>query len=167
MGDECPPIDTSIHRHLAADSFNGVWTLMELPERSVEQDDTMVHAAHASRYHWGVVGQPVLHARGEWQVSGVHYVLGRPEPALHHARRFIEHGIGDLDIAFADEALARACAVAGDDTAAEHHLAHARVPSEAIADLDDREHGLEDIATVRLSSMRIGIAHDEGNGETG
>ena len=42
----------------------------------------MLHAAHASRFHWGEVGEPVNFARGEWQISRVYAVLGRPEPAI-------------------------------------------------------------------------------------
>ena len=47
----------------------------------------MIHAAHASRYHWSQVGEPVNVAHGEWQCSHVYAALGRAEPALHHARR--------------------------------------------------------------------------------
>ena len=43
-------------RRLAADLFNRVWELLDLPGRSRDEDDEMVHAAHASRYLWGRVG---------------------------------------------------------------------------------------------------------------
>src|SRR5205085_2370588 len=103
-------------RRLAASLFNHVWTLLERDSRTEEEDDEMIHAAHASRHHWGAVGAPVNLARGEWQCSRVYAVLGRGEPALWHARRCLElcdrHSIGDFDLAFAYEALARAHAVA-------------------------------------------------------
>ena len=106
-------IDPGTHRALAVDLFNHVWTLLEMPSRTPMQDDEMIHAAHASRHHWGVVGEPANLARGEWQCSRVYSVLGRAEPALWHARRCLaiceEHGIGDWDIAFAWEAIARGC----------------------------------------------------------
>ena len=107
-------------RLLAAQLFNETWRLMELEGRSRDDDDRMIHTAHASRYHWGQApgSTPANLARGEWQISRVYAVLGRPEPALHHARRVLdrcqENGIGDWDLAFACEALARAHAVAGD-----------------------------------------------------
>jgi len=114
-------IDDAARRQLAVDLFNHVWTLMEMPERTRAQDTEMIHAAHASRHHGGEVGTPVNFARGEWQVSRVYTVLGRPEPAIWHARRCLEHceanGIGDWDLAYAYEALARAHALAGDDEA--------------------------------------------------
>ena len=78
----------------------------------------MIHAAHASRYHWGEVGDDGNLARGEWQCSRVYAVLGRAEPALWHARRCVEineaDGIADWDIASAYEAMARAHLAAGD-----------------------------------------------------
>ena len=105
-------IDAETHRQLAVDLFNHTWTLLETTDRTPMQDDEMLHAAHASRHHWGVVGEPVNFARGEWQCSRVYAVLGRAEPALWHGRRCLaiceEHGIGDFDVAFAWEAIARA-----------------------------------------------------------
>jgi hypothetical protein len=98
-------------RQLAVRYFNAVWDLMESKDRTTEDDDLMVHMAHASRYHWGQIGKPENVARGEWQVSRVYAVLRRPEPCLYHAQRVldvcIENGIADWDIAFAYEALAR------------------------------------------------------------
>jgi DNA-binding transcriptional MerR regulator len=154
MSDETtdPAIDRQARRRLAVDLFNHVWTLLETSERTIEQDDEMVHAAHASRYHWGEIGEPANFARGEWQCSRVYAVLGRSEPALHHARRCLEicqkHGIGDWDLAFAYEALARASRVAGDLEARERYARLAREAGAQIREVEDRE-GLEaDLATV-------------------
>src|ERR1700758_5319635 len=109
-------------RKLAITYFNAVWSLMEKENRTTEDDDLMLHMAHASRYHWGEVGAPENVARGEWQGSRVYAVLNRGEPCLYHAHRALEvcvaNGIGDWDIAFAYEALARAHAVSGDAEAA-------------------------------------------------
>lgn len=144
--------DAATHRQLAVDLFNHVWTLLEAPDRTPMQDDEMIHAAHASRYHWGMVGEPVNLARGEWQCSRVYAVLGRAEPALWHARRCLalceEHGIGDFDIAFAWEAIARASRVAGDGTGAAEALACARELAPAIGDAEDRELLESDLATI-------------------
>jgi hypothetical protein len=137
------------HRRLGVDLFNEVWRLLE----SREDDDRMLHAAHASRFHWGEAEErrPENLARGEWQVSRVYSVLGRPEPAIWHARRCLEHceanGIGDWDLAYAYEALTRAHALAGDGEAAEWK-ARARSAGDAIADPEDREHFDEDFAAL-------------------
>ena len=150
-----PPadLDRDARRQLAADLFNHTWTLMELTDRTPMQDDEMIHAAHASRFHWGEVGKPENLARGEWQCSRVYALLRRVEPALWHARRCLaiceEHGIGDWDIAFAWEAIARAQAVAGDRAAVDEAVARARELGAAIAEDEDRELLLSDLATIQ------------------
>jgi hypothetical protein len=139
-------------RASAAALFNGVWELLDRTDRSPADDDRMLHMAHASRYHWGEVGRPVNLVRGEWQCSRVYAVLRRPEPALHHALRALalcrENGIGDFDLAFCLEALARAHAVAGNAAERDRWLAEARQAAGEVADADDRELVLQDLGTV-------------------
>jgi N-acetylglucosamine kinase-like BadF-type ATPase len=136
-------------RQVAVDLFNHVWSLLDVPERTRADDDRMLHAAHASRFHWGEVGEPVNLVRGEWQVSRVYSVLRRPEPALFHARRCLElceqHGIGDFDLAYAYEALARASLVAGQRGAVDQYIDLARDASQRIAEQDDRDLFLKDL----------------------
>jgi hypothetical protein len=140
-------------RQLAKDLFNGTWTLMEQQARSRVEDDTMLHMAHASRHHWGQVSEdPAIHARGEWQCSRVYALLGRAEPSLHHAQRVLdlcrENGIGDWDLAFAHEALARARAVGGDLAAARQHTELALAAAKDITDDEDRDLLLADLETI-------------------
>jgi DNA-binding transcriptional MerR regulator len=145
-------LDAADERRVAAGLFNHVWTLMETTDRTVEQTDEMIHAAHASRYHWGNVGDAANRARGEWQVSRVYAILGRGEPALWHARRCLEicqaNGIGDWDIAFAYEALARASRVAGDLAGRDRYVEHAREAATQIKDEEDRQLVEADLATA-------------------
>ena len=147
-------LDATTRRTLAADLFNHTWTLLELPDRTPEQDDEMIHSAHASRYHWGEVAdrEPVNLARGEWQCSRVYAVLGRAEPALWHARRCLAineaHGSVDWDIASAYEAMARAYLAAGDTGQVAAWKARATAALDGIADLDDRELIEGDLATL-------------------
>lgn len=147
-----PEIDPATRRKLAADLFNHTWTLLEKPDRTQAEDDEMIHSAHASRFHWGEVGEPVNLARGEWQCARVYSVLGRAEPALFHARRCLEinvaNGIEDFDIAAAYEALARAHLTAGDPDQVAHWKAKAVAALDGIADRDDREIVEGDIATL-------------------
>ena len=130
-------------RAIAVELFNEVWRLLEKPRRSKADADRMVHAAHASRHHWGEVGTPVNVAIGEWQVSHVYAVLRRAEPATYHAKRCLalcrEHGIGDFPLAFAYEALARADALAGRRGDLRRHLAAAERAGRRIAEEEDRE----------------------------
>lgn len=141
-------------RRLAADLFNGVWRLLEKEDRSVDDDDTMLHMAHASRYHWGQVGAPVNRSRGEWQVSRVYATLGRAEPALYHARRCLAccesdpDALEDWDLPYAYEALARAHAVAGEAGEAARFAARARELRTQIEDAEDREQLEADLASL-------------------
>ena len=141
-------------RQLAVDLFNHAWTLMELDARTAEQDDELIHAAHASRHHWAAVGTPANLARGEWQLSRVYTVLGRAEPALHHARRCLAYceanpdALEDWDLPYAHEALARAHALAGEADEVGRHAAQARELSARVAGAKDREHLEADLATL-------------------
>jgi hypothetical protein len=143
-------------RLLASDLFNRVWELLEQSRRTREEDDEMLHGAHASRALWAGVGTAAHLARGEWQCSRVYAVLGRPEPALWHARRCLElceqappGTLADFDLPFAFEALARASAVAGDRQAALDWLERGADAAVRIADADDRELAATDLRDVR------------------
>jgi hypothetical protein len=149
-----PPVslEPGLQRRIAAELFNHAWTLMEKRDRTERDTDLMIHAAHASRFLWEDIGEPVNHARGEWQVARVYALALRPEPALHHARRCLEicerHGIGDFDLAFAHEAIARAHAIAGEGDAARRHVEQARDTAARIADPGDRDLVLDDLAAL-------------------
>jgi hypothetical protein len=139
---------TTDHRRLGVDLFNEVWRLIE----TREDDERMLHAAHASRFHWGEAPErkPENLARGEWQVSRVYTVLGLAEPALRHAQRCLgiceANGIGDWDLAYAFEAVARAYMSA--DMQAEA-AAYAKLASEVpVAEDGDREQLARDLATL-------------------
>lgn len=77
----------------------------------------MIHAAHASRYHRGTIVEKVNFTRGDWQIAHVYIIRRHAQPALYHARRCrdqcVTGPIGDFDLVYAHEAVARACACAG------------------------------------------------------
>ncbi|HSL77470.1 MAG TPA: hypothetical protein VK867_11025 [Candidatus Limnocylindrales bacterium] len=147
-------LDPAAHRTIAVALFNHVWTLIDAPDRTSADDDEMIHAAHASRFHWGLADgvEPANLARGEWQCSRVYAVLGRAEPAMWHARRCLaiveDHEIGDFDLAAAYEALARASAVAEDPEGVAAWKAKAVRAIEGISDAEDREPIEQDLATL-------------------
>jgi DNA-binding transcriptional MerR regulator len=147
-------LDPATERALAIALFNRVWALLETPDRAPARTDEMIHAAHASRYHWKQVGEPANLARGEWQCSRVYATLGRSEPALWHARRCLEileaAGIADWDIAAAYEAMGRASAVAGDLPAARAWVERGCEACAAIAEDEDRRLIEADLATIPL-----------------
>jgi hypothetical protein len=112
----------------------------------------MIHAAHASRYHWGEIGTPLEFERGEWQISRVYAVLGRPQAALYHAQRCLDlcqaNEIRDFDLAFAYEALARAYAVAGEMAKSGEYIELAMRAAEEIEDQGNREYLEGELMTI-------------------
>jgi hypothetical protein len=145
-------LERGLQRRLATRLFNRVWELLEGTGRSPDENDEMVHAAHASRFHWGEVGEPVDRARGEWQCSRVYAALGRPEPALHHARRSLDlaesHKLSPYDVGCAHEAIARAAKLSGHADESAQHVALARSAAEEVTDPEQRHVLLGDIDTV-------------------
>jgi hypothetical protein len=150
-----PPftLDPDDERRLAATLFNRTWSFLERTDRGPAEDDEMLHCAHASRHHWGVVGEPVHRARGEWQVSRVYAVLRRSEPALYHARRCLalaeSHGLGPFDVGCGHEALARAYQVAGSAEDVERHLGLGSAAADKVVDAEERELLRSDLGSVR------------------
>lgn len=140
------------HKKMGISLFNKVWDLMENPDRTEDENLEMIHMVHTSRYHWGIAGQPVNLSRGEWQISRVYTVLNRAEPALFHAKRNLEiclsNKIGDFDLAFAYEALARAYQIAGDEENVHQYKKLAYEAAEDIAKKEDKQVVLNDLASI-------------------
>ena len=132
------------HRRLATERYNRTW---ELLESGADPDET-VHAAHASAYHWlhAAGATAANRARSHWLCSHVYAVLGRVEPALHHAERCLTlvegtpKAMEEFDLPSAYEALARAHAVAGDTGEAQRFLELGRAEAAKIEDAEDRRH---------------------------
>jgi hypothetical protein len=144
--------EEQFHKKMAVDLFNRTWDLLDKTERTPEENDELVHAGHASRYHWGKVGSPLNLARGEQQLSHIYAVLKRAEPAIYHGQRALDicqaNGIADFDIAFAYEALARAHAVAGNQPERNRYVELGRAAAGGIAKEEDRKYFLSQLETV-------------------
>ena len=145
------------HRRLGVELYNGTWELIERPARTPDEDDEMLHRAHASAYHWLQAPHTAANrARSQWLCSRVHVLAGQPEGALHHARRCLvlveghSDEMEDWDLAGAHEALARAHLAAGDADEARRYVGLARGAAAAIANPKDREHIDEDLDSLPL-----------------
>lgn len=132
------------HRRFAQQSNGRVWELLSRPQRMPDEEDELLDAAHASRYHWRQIGDAAQRQRGEWLLSRVYGVLGRPAEALDHARRCLAlteadpAAMADFDFAYAYEGMARVCAQSGEHAEAAAWLARAVAAGEAIANDEDR-----------------------------
>lgn len=132
---------TAAHRHFAPRLFNSTWDLIDLPERTPEQEAEMLHMAHASRYHWGQVGGPLQWAIGDWQLARVYAIIGEAEAARRFAHiyqhRAREHSLGAFHLGYACEALARAARAAGDEVECAARVAEARAYLGQVVDQGD------------------------------
>ena len=71
-------LDANTQKSFAAALFSRVWELLEKQDRSTDEVDEMINAAHASRYFWSSVGTAKNYAIGDWQIARVYSTLGRP-----------------------------------------------------------------------------------------
>jgi hypothetical protein len=153
MSDQ-PFDETSGHRHFAMSCFNRAWDYLDLPRRDPGQVDEMLHAAHASFWHWLQVPErtPTNLSIGLWQLARVHAVAGRADEARHWARQCLEvsesEALEPFYRAYAHEAAARAELTAGSDATARSHLAAARALLPAISDLEDRDRLARDLDSL-------------------
>ena len=145
-----------LHKKLGIELFNKTWDLIDKEDKDQQEIDRMIHAAHASRYHWEFAGGPVNIARGEWQISRVYALLKRAEPCLYHAERCLQvtldNDLKDFDLAFAYEAMAMACNLSGDHTAVTKYMTLARDTGSKISDPDDRKYFLSELHTISSGS---------------
>ena len=140
------------HREQAVSCFNKVWELMDKKDRTYEEDIEMIHLAHASRYHWQIVGKPLNWARGEWQISRVYSILEMGESALLHGRISLDickrNNIKDLDLAFAYESLARAHSILNNHSKSGNHFNYAKEAAQQIANPKDKEYFLNELHSI-------------------
>ncbi len=141
---EPPPGDPQVsvhefHREIATELFSHVLALLGRNDRTCAENDRMIHAAHASRFHWDFGGTPINHALGEWQCARVHTAMKQTESALHHAWRYLEmaesYGLGAFHLAHAH--LTVAAAFAG--TKAEEAARQLELAKELFPHVEDEE----------------------------
>lgn len=146
------------HRAQGARLFNRVWALLGTTGRTPDQDDEMVHAAHASAYHWLIAGNATNHVRSHWQCARVYAALNRPEPALWHAQKCLnlcaDRVLSPFDTACAFEVQARAMSCAQRFVEARITLARARAVAAGVIDPGERAVIDEDIAATDRSIPR-------------
>ena len=142
--------------------FNSIWDFLEKPDRTQEEDRDMLLAAFASLFHWKRAGTAVHEQRGSWMVSRVYLTLEKSEDALVWARHCFEISDGhpsemeDFDLAYAQEALARAYAQSGDQEKALKHWNQAAKLGEKIEDPEDKTIFMGDFQSGSWYNLQIG-----------
>jgi uncharacterized protein YndB with AHSA1/START domain len=131
------------HRAQAVEANNSLWDLFDMPERSDDDVQDMLRRAYAAAYHWQRArdAKPENAARADYMIAKALLLSGQPAASLRSADRClaicVEHGLADFDLAYAQEARARALRDLGRDAdAADAWAAATSIP---VADPQDRE----------------------------
>ena len=147
------------HKYFGIELNQMTWSLPGKPERTSEEDEMMIHSAHGSYYHWllhesstsksrredGTYITNAIKQRGEWLISHVYSVLNVPERAMYYAVRCKKiteenrHEMEDFDLAYADEAMARAHACNGDADESIKYFKSSKEKGEKIIDKEAKE----------------------------
>ncbi len=147
-----------LHRQFGVDGNNETWRLLDAglpgPDASAEERERFLYRAYSSAYHWmeTPTATAATRARAEHLIARAAIAIGQAEQALGHAERCLElcrenpDVTEDWDEAFAEEAIARARAAAGDMSSAADHHKIATDLGAAIADDEDREVFLTELA---------------------
>lgn len=99
------------HRWFGVECNNNCWDLLEKPDRTCEEDEQMVHLAHAACMHWKEVGTSLNHQRAQILLTSVYAHLGYADAAMRHAKRTLDlcEGNGDEQTTY-DRASSYECA---------------------------------------------------------
>lgn len=147
-------VDLECHEKMAKSSFNTVWNYLDKKDRTAGDDEDMVNAVHTSLYHWKTLvnngkGEIVNIQRGEWIIARVYTVLKREAPALNHAKTCLkitlDNKIGDFDLAFSYEAMARASALSGNKDDYTKYYKLAEDAGNRIIDKEDKKYFFKDL----------------------
>jgi rubrerythrin len=128
-----------------------VWKLLQKRNRTKEENELMIHSAHASSYHWLEVGTQVHNQRSHWLLSRVYTVTKDAPNALKHAKRCMEltekypKEMKDFDLAYAYEALARANFLSRQSVYGNRYLETAKKAGEKIKNLEDKTQFFNDL----------------------
>ena len=123
------------HRTFAPLAFNEAWALLDVADPTREQEEEMLAATFAQRYHWYEVGTPRHQAISDWQISRVAALrFGERSLAL-----CLDNGLDPFVTGFAHEAIARAAADVDDIDMFTEHLEAAKEKLLEIEDPGDRD----------------------------
>lgn len=142
------------HRKQAVDNFNATWDMIDKKDRTIEDNRSMITTAHASYFHWKLIGTPLEAARGEWQISRVYSLLEMAESALFHGNNSLklctDNDIKDFDLAFGYEAVARGYMVSQEEELMIKYIDLAKEAAKAIEKKEDRDYFLSELNTIHM-----------------
>src|SRR5437870_3701968 len=78
------------HRAFAVAAFNRAWDLIDMPDRTPEDDAELLRTVFASRFHWEPIGNDENKAVGDWQIAHAASRLGLAALALTYSTSALE-----------------------------------------------------------------------------
>ncbi|WP_066397011.1 hypothetical protein [Neobacillus mesonae] len=142
---------TFSHKQLAANCFNAVWELLDLNVRTKEEEEKMIHLAHASFWNWTQVQDhtPRNISIGYWQLSRVYATCRNGERAGYYAERCLEVSLENklepFYIGYAYEALARADALLSQKDQLRKHIQLAMEYIQMVQNQTEKEMLMKDL----------------------
>lgn len=134
--------ESEFHRKTPKQCFNKTWDYLEKENRTPDDDRQMLILSHASRYHWGMIGDAESLAVGEWQISRVYADLKQAEFSLLFAKSSLElvikNNLTQL-LPSAYEGIARAYAIARQPQLVRDYIVKARKELDSIRDEEDKK----------------------------
>jgi hypothetical protein len=110
------------HLWFGVEFNNGIFPLLEKPDRTEEETEKMIAMAFASTLHWTNYSKHTIanKARGENMIATAFAYAGRKDASLHYAKRNYEivcnheNEVADFDMSYALMVMARSLALNGD-----------------------------------------------------
>jgi hypothetical protein len=139
-------------RATAVAAYNRCWDLLDVEDRTPDQDAALLSAAFASRYHWVEEGGDEQLVVADWMVSRAAAAVGEGGLAVAFALRALAGAAAGTYPAWlrasVQEGAARAYAAAGVAGRRAEHLALARAALEQEPDPENRQVIEDQLATV-------------------
>ena len=146
-----PEDEPKWRRRLGSGANNRAWTLSEQLSRTREEDDEMLHAAHASAYLWSTVGNEQNAALANLLLGQVHALLGSAALAARFSNSASEFFTGrksePWELALTHAVAANAAHCSGDIPSHRAEYAAALRAIETIADAEEKE--------IVLATLRV------------
>lgn len=130
-------------RRLASQANNRAWRLSEVSGRSPEEDEEMLHAAHAAMYFWKIVGNANNRAHAALLLAHVYALLKLARPAKHYLAQatptFFNGDCVPWEVAIAHAVAAGVASVCVEHESHKMHYAEAARLIAGLEDPEDRE----------------------------
>ena len=143
MTDQSSPEETSLwQRRLASQANNRAWTLAELASRTAEEEEELLHAAHAAAYFWNLIGHDSQKAHAALLAAHAHATLRMPKSAQRFLNRalagFAAQALAPWEQVLLSAVRAHVAAVSGQTQEHRTQYRAAMAGLASLADPDDR-----------------------------